>query len=108
MLSLASGSASIFLSASRLPWAARFTFALVSAVKCSARAARAEPRLQLGINLQECLLRSAVSWIVNGVAYAHLSQQQLQTLSDTDYVAIKPPPSKADPFALVWGNRPTP
>ena len=49
------------------------------------------------------LLRSAVSWIVKGVAYAHLSQKQLQALTDTDYVVIKPPPSKADPFCVGVG-----
>ena len=43
---------------------------------------------------------------IQGVAYPHLSRRQLLTLTTNDVVVIKPPPSKADPFALVWGNRP--
>jgi hypothetical protein len=52
------------------------------------------------------ITRGAVSWIVQGLAVPFLSPLQLLALKEGDYVVLKPPPSKADPFALVWGNRP--
>jgi hypothetical protein len=52
------------------------------------------------------ITRGAVSWIIQGVAVPRLTQHQLLGLKEGDYVVLKPPPSKADPFALVWGNRP--
>jgi hypothetical protein len=50
--------------------------------------------------------RAAVSWIVRGAAVPSLTKAQLLGLKEGDYVVLKPPPSKADPFALIWGNRP--
>ena len=52
------------------------------------------------------LSRASVSWVVQGVHRTHLSRAQLLALREGDYVQIKPPPSKADPYALVWGTRP--
>jgi site-specific DNA-cytosine methylase len=52
------------------------------------------------------ITRSAVSWIVRGVAVPFLNKAQLASLREGDYVVLKPPPSKTDPFALIWGNRP--
>jgi hypothetical protein len=52
------------------------------------------------------ITRGAVSWIVQGVAVPSLTRQQLLGLREGDFVVLKPPPSKADPFALIWGNRP--
>ena len=55
------------------------------------------------------LTRAHVSWIVNGVAKAHLTREEMLALTEDDYVVIRPPASKADPFARVgkpsnlWG-----
>ena len=48
----------------------------------------------------------AVTWIVGGVHKHHLTPQELQNLTQADFVVLKPPPSKADPFLQVWGAKP--
>ena len=47
-----------------------------------------------------------LTWIVQGVHCAHLNVAALFALREGDYAVIRPPPSKADPFGLRWGNNP--
>ena len=49
---------------------------------------------------------ASVSWVIQGDHIAWANASQLRSLSEGDYLMVRPPPSKADPFALVWGNRP--
>ena len=47
-----------------------------------------------------------LTWIVKGEHHAHLNIAQLFSLEGGDHAVIRPPPSKADPFGLRWGNNP--
>ena len=37
---------------------------------------------------------------------ADLTVEQLQSLTESDYALIVPPPSKTDRFGIVWGDKP--
>lgn len=50
--------------------------------------------------------RASCSWIFRGAIKPWLSTTELVSLSEADFLIVKPPPSKADPFSLVWGSRP--
>jgi hypothetical protein len=47
-----------------------------------------------------------VSFIINGAVVKHPSDAQLASLSDGDYLVLRPPPSKSDPLGLHWGSNP--
>ena len=49
--------------------------------------------------------RSHVVWLIDGVYVYAPTQKQLHNLKIGDYVAIRPPLSKADPFGGVWCGR---
>jgi hypothetical protein len=52
------------------------------------------------------LSRASVSWIYQSTRRAYLTRAELLSLGPGDFVVISPPPSKMDPFSLVWGHRP--
>ena len=53
------------------------------------------------------LCRSNVQWEIDGAIFSDPSPEQLKTLvPHRDKAIIKPPPSKADQFALVFGAHP--
>jgi integrase len=53
------------------------------------------------------LSRGSISWLLGGTRrVAWLTPQQLRNLGPNDYIVIRPPASKCDPFCLVWGSRP--
>lgn len=52
------------------------------------------------------LSRASVVWRIGGWDYANPTIEQLRALTEMDFMIIKPPPSKADQFAAVWGASP--
>ena len=46
------------------------------------------------------------SWIIAGVLIKSPSDEELQALKEGDYLAVSPPPSKADQTNMVWGAHP--
>jgi hypothetical protein len=52
------------------------------------------------------LPRSNLTWMINGVPVSDPTRAQLLSLVPRrDYAVIKPPPSKADQWGMVWGLR---
>jgi hypothetical protein len=52
------------------------------------------------------LKRSNLAWLIAGVLHRNPAEAMLQALGPGDYLVISPPPSKADPFGVVWGSLP--
>jgi hypothetical protein len=53
------------------------------------------------------LSRGSISWLLNGTErHSWLTLEQLMNLGPNDYIVIKPPPTKCDPFGRIWGTRP--
>ena len=52
------------------------------------------------------MARSNLWWRIGGVVYKDPSPDLLSTLSDGDLAILKPAATKADPFALTFGDRP--
>ena len=52
------------------------------------------------------LLWSNIAWVIQGKIEEDPTEEQLAGLTDKDYLAIKPPPSKADQMNQVWGAHP--
>ena len=53
------------------------------------------------------LSRGSISWLLNGTErHSWLTLEQLANLGPNDYIVIKPPPTKCDPFGRIWGTRP--
>lgn len=47
-----------------------------------------------------------LTWIIDGKPVAAPTWKQLAGLRKGDYAVIIPPPSKADPYGMRWGNNP--
>jgi integrase len=47
-----------------------------------------------------------ISWYIQGRHVARPTLAQLLALSESDFMLIIPPPSKADQFGVVWGSTP--
>ena len=47
-----------------------------------------------------------VKWRVGGIVYPALTPALRNLMTDGDMLIVRPPPSKADPFALKWGISP--
>ena len=45
--------------------------------------------------------------VIQGKIERDPTEEQLAGLTDKDYLAIKPPPSKADQMNQMWGAHPT-
>ena len=59
-------------------------------------------------SLSDCLTRAGLSWLLRGKVYASGSAP-VDLLSDPqpgDFAVLQPPPSKSDPFDMVWGSKP--
>jgi hypothetical protein len=52
------------------------------------------------------LSRASITWIIDGVPLAWPTDEQLRNLKEGDYIIIRAPPSKTDPYCLIWGTRP--
>jgi hypothetical protein len=53
------------------------------------------------------LARSGLTWLINGVVVHSPTRAQLLALRPLfDYAVLKPPPSKADQWGMVWGMKP--
>ena len=52
------------------------------------------------------VLKSSCSFIIAGRPVAHPTVAQLSSLTTSDFLMITPPPSKCDPFGVVWGSLP--
>jgi len=50
--------------------------------------------------------RAPLTWRLNGIVVAAPSTEQLRGLTTGDAAIFTPPPSKADPFGLHFGNKP--
>ena len=47
-----------------------------------------------------------VAYIISGTVVLRPTQSQLESLTLGDYMVLTPPPSKSDPFGVVWGSLP--
>ena len=53
------------------------------------------------------LLRSNLTWIINHKHESDPTSEQLRSMTPgSSWAVIKPCPSKADPFGMVWGTKP--
>ena len=50
--------------------------------------------------------RASLRWFIGGVTVSDPTVEQLQSLTESDYALIVPPPSKTDRFGIVWGDKP--
>ena len=50
--------------------------------------------------------RANFTWCIGGKLYTSLTVEQLRNLKKGDYLLIRPPCSKADPFGEVWSAKP--
>ena len=55
-----------------------------------------------------CLSRGHLRWLLQGKVYSSGSVPQalLQNPGPGDFAILTPPPSKSDPFDMVWGDKP--
>ena len=56
--------------------------------------------------LHYCLQRSHLHWVIQGVPVDRPTAAQLRQLRAGDFAVLTPPPSKSDPFDMVWGGNP--
>ena len=47
-----------------------------------------------------------LTWFIGGEKTASPTMQQLLHLKEGDFAILQPPPSKADPWGMKWGNHP--
>lgn len=61
-----------------------------------------------GQSLWDCLTRAGLSWLLRGKVYASGSAPADLLLQprEGDFAILQPPPSKSDPFDMVWGSKP--
>jgi hypothetical protein len=52
------------------------------------------------------LLWANITWIIRGKVEVTPTDEQLSGLTNKDFLAVKPPPSKADQMNQVWGAHP--
>jgi len=59
-------------------------------------------------SLSDCLTRAGLSWLLRGKVYASGSAPAdlLSSPQPGDFAVLQPPPSKSDPFDMVWGSKP--
>ena len=57
-------------------------------------------------SLHHTVKRSSLTWLIRGVPTSEPTPAQLRDLADGDFAIITPPPSKSDPFDMVWGGNP--
>jgi hypothetical protein len=50
--------------------------------------------------------RASLMWKINGVIYSSPTPAQLRALTSADHAILLPPPSKADEFGVIWGDKP--
>ena len=50
--------------------------------------------------------RSNLVWVIAGITLRDPSKEQLLAMVPGDFAMVKPPPSKADQWGIVWGNLP--
>ena len=58
--------------------------------------------------LCDCLTRAGLSWLLRGKVYASgcAPAGLLSSPQPGDFAVLQPPPSKSDPFDMVWGSKP--
>jgi hypothetical protein len=61
-----------------------------------------------GQPLCDCLTRAGLSWLLRGKVFTSGSvpPELLSQPRDGDFAILQPPPSKSDPFDMVWGSKP--
>ena len=61
-----------------------------------------------GQSLCDCLTRAGLSWLLRGRAYTPglAPAEFLSHPQEGDCAILQPPPSKSDPFDMVWGSKP--
>ena len=68
---------------------------------------KAEVALADGVSFNKfCISWDNIKWSVGGKVYPALTPALRNLMTDGDYLIVRPPPSKADPFALRWGISP--
>ena len=63
---------------------------------------------EVRVPLPDLLTRAGLSWLLRGKVYASGSAPADLLLSPQpgDFAVLQPPPSKSDPFDMVWGSKP--
>jgi hypothetical protein len=95
----------------RLDWASRSGRSLRGLTKTLASTGFRKAEVSVdkaGQSLCDCLTRAGLSWLLRGKVYASGSAPA-DLLSDPregDFAILQPPPSKSDPFDMVWGSKP--
>jgi hypothetical protein len=95
----------------RLDWASRSGRSLSGLTKTLASTGFRKAEVSVdkaGQSLCDCLTRAGLSWLLRGKIYASGSAPA-DLLSDPregDFAILQPPPSKSDPFDMVWGSKP--
>ena len=61
-----------------------------------------------GQSLCDCLTRANLTWLLRGRIYASGAAPSalLSAPQEGDFAILQPPPSKSDPFDMVWGSKP--
>lgn len=54
----------------------------------------------------DCLTFGNVTWLINGITYEIPPPDVLRGAKEGDFLVIQPPPSKSDPFDVIWGDKP--
>jgi hypothetical protein len=95
----------------KLVWASRSGRSLIGLTKTLASTGfrKAEVSVEkAGQSLVDCLTRAGLSWLLRGRVYASGSAPAdlLSHPQEGDFAILQPPPSKSDPFDMVWGSKP--
>ena len=84
-------------------WTSFFALLMVLA-SCGARKSEVAVEKPKEFNPRARATRASLSWIISGRQVRVPTTSDLEGLCDGDYAVLRPPPSKADPFGIIWGN----
>ena len=82
-------------------------FALIETLaQCGMRSSECLVRKQSDWHPSDHLARSSLVWYIADKPVLSPTADQLANLTEQDYAILTPPPSKTDPFGVVWGDKP--
>ena len=95
----------------KIVWASRSGRALRALTKTLASTGFRKSEVsveKIGQPLCDCLTRASLSWLLRGKVFASGSAPAdlLSQPQEGDFAILQPPPSKSDPFDMVWGSKP--
>ena len=95
----------------KIDWASRSGRALRALTKTLASTGFRKAEISVdktGQSLCDCLTRGGLSWLLRGKVFAsgEAPAELLSHPQEGDFAILQPPPSKSDPFDMVWGSKP--